>query len=201
MVYRNNTGRLGFWLHQCVLRNTLAGSKTVVSTSRNPTVHHKHTLTSQTYTYITNIHLHHEHTLTSRTYTYITNIHLHQQHTPTSQTYTDITNIHLHHKHTPTSQTYTYITNIHLHHKHTPTPQTYTYRVVPGSRNWQVETALEFWPVSCTIFRNLLPVAGIWGSFLRFIETGCRIWLEAFLWFFYDFSMMSMIFLWFFRIF
>jgi len=35
MVYRNNTGRLGFWLHQCVLRNTLAGSKTVVSTSRN----------------------------------------------------------------------------------------------------------------------------------------------------------------------
>ena len=39
MVYRNNTGRLGFWLHQCVLRNTLAGSKTVVSISRNPTVH------------------------------------------------------------------------------------------------------------------------------------------------------------------
>ena len=35
MVYRNNTGRLGFWLHQCVLRNTLAGSKIVVSTSRN----------------------------------------------------------------------------------------------------------------------------------------------------------------------
>ena len=35
MVYRNNTGRLGFWLHQCVLRNTLAGSKTVVSISRN----------------------------------------------------------------------------------------------------------------------------------------------------------------------
>jgi len=39
MVYRNNTGRLGFWLHQCVLRNTLAGSRTVVSISRNPTVH------------------------------------------------------------------------------------------------------------------------------------------------------------------
>jgi len=38
MVYRNNTGRLSFWLHQCVLRNTLAGSKTVVSTSRNPSV-------------------------------------------------------------------------------------------------------------------------------------------------------------------
>ena len=38
MVYRNNTGRLDFWLHQCVLRNTLAGSKTMVSTSRNPTV-------------------------------------------------------------------------------------------------------------------------------------------------------------------
>jgi len=35
MVYRNNTGRLGCWLHQFVLRNTLAGSKTVVSTSRN----------------------------------------------------------------------------------------------------------------------------------------------------------------------
>jgi len=38
MVYRNNTGRLGFQLHQCVLRNTLAGSKTVVSISQNPTV-------------------------------------------------------------------------------------------------------------------------------------------------------------------
>jgi len=38
MVYRNDTGRLGFCLHQCVLRNTLAGSKTVVSTSWNPTV-------------------------------------------------------------------------------------------------------------------------------------------------------------------
>jgi len=35
MVYR----KAGCWLHQCVLRNTLAGSKTVVSTSRNPTVH------------------------------------------------------------------------------------------------------------------------------------------------------------------
>jgi len=71
----------------------------------------------------------------------------------------------------------------------------YEYRVVPGSRNWQVETALEFWPVSCTIFRNLL--ASIWGSFLRFIETGFRNWLAAFLGFCYDFSMMSMIFLWF----
>jgi len=39
MVYRNNTGRLGFWLHQCVLRNTLAGSKTVVSISRNHPVY------------------------------------------------------------------------------------------------------------------------------------------------------------------
>jgi len=39
-------------------------------------------------------------------------------------------------------------------------------------------------------FRNLL--AGIWGSFLRFIETGFRNWLAAFLGFsmiFYDFSM------------
>jgi hypothetical protein len=35
-----------------------------------------------------------------------------------------------------------------------------------------------------TIFRNLL--AGIWGSFLRFIETGFRNWLAAFLGFFYD---------------
>jgi len=35
MVCRNNTGRLGFWLHQCVLRNTLVGSKIVVSTSWN----------------------------------------------------------------------------------------------------------------------------------------------------------------------
>jgi len=43
-----------------------------------------------------------------------------------------------------------------------------------------------------TIFRNLL--AGIWGSFLRFIETGFRNWLAAFLGFFYDFSTMSMIF-------
>ena len=38
MVYRNNTGRLGCSLHQCVLRNTLAGSKTVVSTSRDDPV-------------------------------------------------------------------------------------------------------------------------------------------------------------------
>jgi len=38
MVYRNDTGRLGCWLHQCVLRNTLAGSKTVVSTSRDDPV-------------------------------------------------------------------------------------------------------------------------------------------------------------------
>ena len=67
------------------------------------------------------------------------------------------------------------------------------YRVVLGSRNGQVETALEFWPVSCTILRNLL--AGIWGSFLRFIETGFRNWLAALLGFFYDFSMMSVIFL------
>jgi len=51
------------------------------------------------------------------------------------------------------------------------------YRVVPGSRNWQVKSALEFWPGSCTIFRNLL--AGIWGSFLRFVETGFKNWLAA----------------------
>jgi len=38
MVYGNNTDRLGYWLHQCVLRNTLTESKTVVSTSRDATV-------------------------------------------------------------------------------------------------------------------------------------------------------------------
>ena len=52
MIYRNNTGRLGFWLHQCVLRNTLAGSKTVVSISRNHPVHattlHSHLLPAHT---------------------------------------------------------------------------------------------------------------------------------------------------------
>jgi len=71
--------------------------------------------------------------------------------------------------------------------------------VVPGSRNWQVETALEVWPVSCTIFRNLLT--GIWGSFLRSIETGFRNWLAAFLAFFYDVYDFSMIFQDFFIIF
>jgi len=65
--------------------------------------------------------------------------------------------------------------------------------VVPGSRNWQVETA--DWKLAGFLhyFRNLL--AGIWGSFLRFIETGFKNWLAAFLGFFYDFSIMSMIFL------
>ena len=44
LFYRNyrslleETGWLGCWLHQCVLRNTLAGSKKVVSISRNNTV-------------------------------------------------------------------------------------------------------------------------------------------------------------------
>jgi len=42
-------------------------------------------------------------------------------------------------------------------------------------------------------FRNLL--AGIWGSFLRFIETGFRNWLAAFLGFFYDFSLIFQDFL------
>jgi len=27
MMYRNNTGLLGCWLHECVLRNTLAGQR------------------------------------------------------------------------------------------------------------------------------------------------------------------------------
>jgi len=44
------------------------------------------------------------------------------------------------------------------------------YRVVPGDRNWHIETADFNLADFFTIFRNLL--AGIWGSFLRFIETG-----------------------------
>jgi len=57
------------------------------------------------------------------------------------------------------------------------------YRVVPGDRNWHIETADWNLAGFFTIFRNLL--AGIWGSFLRFIETGFRNWLAAF----QDFSM------------
>jgi len=67
------------------------------------------------------------------------------------------------------------------------------YRVVPGDRNWHIETADWNLAGFFTSFRNLL--AGIWGSFLRFIETGFRNWLAAFLGFFYDFSIMYMIFL------
>ena len=78
-------------------------------------------------------------------------------------------------------------------------PMANGYRVVPGDRNWHIETADWNLAGFFTIFRNLL--AGIWGSFLRFIETGFRNWLAAFLGFFYDFSMMSKIFLWFFSIF
>jgi len=74
-----------------------------------------------------------------------------------------------------------------------------SYRVVPGDRNCHIETADWNLAGFFTIFRNLL--AGIWGSFLRFIETGFRNWLAAFLGFFYDFSMMSMIFQDFFIIF
>jgi len=62
--------------------------------------------------------------------------------------------------------------------------------VVPGDRKWHTETADWNLAGFFTILRNLL--AGIWGSFLRFIETGFRNWLAAFLGFFYDFSMMSM---------
>ena len=68
-----------------------------------------------------------------------------------------------------------------------------SYSRVPGDRNWHIETADCNLAGFFTIFRNLL--AGIWGSFLRFIETGFRNWLAAFLGFLYDFSMMSMIFL------
>jgi len=67
------------------------------------------------------------------------------------------------------------------------------YSRVPGDRNWHIETAGWNLAGFFTIFRNLL--AGIWGSFLRFIETGFRNWLAAFLGFSYDFSTMSMIFL------
>ena len=73
------------------------------------------------------------------------------------------------------------------------------YRVVSGDRNWHIETADWNLAGFFTVYRNLL--AGIWGSFLRFIETGFRNWLAAFLGFFYDFSMMSMIFQDFFIIF
>jgi len=66
------------------------------------------------------------------------------------------------------------------------------YRRCHAPTGWfrEVETGKKklqtgIWPVSCTIFRNLL--AGIWGSFLRCIETGFRNWLAAFLGFFYDF--------------
>jgi len=67
------------------------------------------------------------------------------------------------------------------------------YKVVPGDRNWHIETADWNLAGFFTIFRNLL--AGIWSSFLRFIETGFRNWLIAFLGFSYDFFMISMIFL------
>ena len=66
------------------------------------------------------------------------------------------------------------------------------YRVVPGDRNWHIETADWNLAGFFTICKNLL--AGIWGSFSRFIETGFINWLAAFLGFFYDFSMMSKIF-------
>ena len=51
------------------------------------------------------------------------------------------------------------------------------YSRVPGDRNWHIETADWNLASFFTIFRNLL--AGIWGSFLRFIETGFRNWLAA----------------------
>ena len=76
------------------------------------------------------------------------------------------------------------------------------YSRVPGDGNWHIETADWNLAGFFTIFRNLL--AGIWCSFLRFIETGFRKWLAACLGFLYDFSMMSVnfqdffiIFLWF----
>ena len=67
------------------------------------------------------------------------------------------------------------------------------YSRVPGDRNWHIETADWNLAGFFTIFRNLL--AGLWGSFLRFIETVFRNWLAAFLGFSCNFSMMSVIFL------
>jgi len=64
--------------------------------------------------------------------------------------------------------------------------------VVPGGRNWHIETADWNLAGFFTNSRNLL--AGIWGSFLRSIETGFRNWLAAFLGFFYDVYEFSMIF-------
>jgi len=78
-------------------------------------------------------------------------------------------------------------------------PISLRYRVVRGDTNWHIKTADWNLAGFFTIYRNLL--AGIWVRFLRFIETGFRNWLAAFLGFFYDFSMMSMIFLSFSRIF
>ena len=51
------------------------------------------------------------------------------------------------------------------------------YRVIQGNRNWQLETKNGFGKFLPVYFRNLM--AGIWGSFLRFIETGFRNWLTA----------------------
>jgi len=82
---------------------------------------------------------------------------------------------------------------VHIYIRQNKRWENYEYRVVPGDRNWHTETADWNLAGFFTIFRNLL--AGIWGSFLRFIETGFRNWLAAFLGFFYDFSIMSMIFL------
>jgi len=73
------------------------------------------------------------------------------------------------------------------------------YSRVPGDRNWHIETADWNLAGFFTIFRNLL--AGIWDSFLRFIETGFRNWLAAFLGFFYDVYDFSMFFQEFFIIF
>jgi len=71
---------------------------------------------------------------------------------------------------------------VHIHPVHTCVLYThvyFVYRVVPGDRNWHIETADWNLAGFFTIFRSLL--AGIWGSFLRFIETGFRNWLAAFL--------------------
>ena len=51
----------------------------------------------------------------------------------------------------------------------------FAYSRVPGDRNWHIETADWNLAALFTIFRNLL--AGILGSFLRFIETGFRNWV------------------------
>ena len=83
-----------------------------------------------------------------------------------------------------------------MHHEHWRHTIQKRYSSILASRNWHVETADWIWPSFLHFFINLR--ADIGGSFLRFIETGFRNWLAAFLgfsmgflwclWLSYDFS-------------